>query len=185
MVQISCPFYLSSSITYSNVFPPLLNFHWYRKAESSRLCIEPQGSASQWTGYPTRKGHCTQHGARRCPYPQHTPQAPSAVPRTGDIQTALAAAAASRADTCAHVPAQGPILPPGPARALAPATAAGTGPQPWKLFPFATHKSAGRDLSHPSSSRGNRRNCCFLVPCKHQGGGTQDILPNISGLIFF
>lgn len=112
MVQISCPFYLSSSITYSNVFPPLLNFHWYRKAESSRLCIEPQGPALQWTGCPTRKGHRTQHGARRRPYPWHTPQPPSAVRRTGDIRTALAAAA-SRANTCAHVPAQGPILPPG------------------------------------------------------------------------
>lgn len=110
MVQISCPFYLSSSITYSNVFPPLLNFHWYRKAESSRLCIEPQGPAPQRTGYPTRKGHRTQHGARRCPSPQHTPQAPSAVRCAGCIRAALAAAA-SRANTCAHVPAQGPIFP--------------------------------------------------------------------------
>lgn len=139
MVQISCPFYLSSSITYSNVFPPLLNFHWYRKAESSRLCIEPQGPALQWTGYPT------QHGARRCPYPWHTARAPSAVQHTGGIWTALAATA-SRANTCAHTPAQGPILPPGLARALAPATAAETRPQPWEPFPFATHKSAGQDL---------------------------------------
>lgn len=88
--------------------------------------------------------------------------------------------------TCKHVCSRaspGVSPSPSPARALAPATAAGTGPQPWEPFPFATHKSAGHGLWHPSSSRSNRRNCCFLVPCEQQEGGTQDILPNISGLI--
>lgn len=51
MVQISCPFYLSSSITYSNVFPLPLNFHWYGKTESSGLCT---GSSTEMDGVSPR-----------------------------------------------------------------------------------------------------------------------------------
>lgn len=62
MVQISCPFYLSSSITYSNVFPPRLNFHCYRKAESTGPCVEPRGPAMDGV-FPrqlgARRGHHT------------------------------------------------------------------------------------------------------------------------------
>lgn len=69
----------------------------------------------------------------------------------------------------------------------APATAARSGLRPWKPFALAaTYNSAGEDLCHPSSSRGKRKNCCFLVPCEQQGmpAGRQDIFPNVSGLIF-
>ena len=67
------------------------------------------------------------------------------------------------------------------------ATPARSGLRPWKpLALAATYNSAGEDLCHPSSSRGKRKNCCFLVPCEQQGrpGGRQDIFPNVSGLIF-
>lgn len=70
---------------------------------------------------------------------------------------------------------------------LGPATATRSGLRPWEPFALAaTYNSAGEDLCHPSSSRGKRRNCWFLVPCEQQGRlkGTQDIFPNISGLIF-
>lgn len=187
MVQISCPFYLSSSITHSNVFPPLLNFHWYRKAESIRLCTEPQGPEPRWMGYSPLGGDIT----------------PSAVPRdvpTGNARHSLhqqckvlkASSQPSQqqphvqthALTCQPRTASCPRLgepPPAPARE------AGSGPRPREPFALAAfYNSAGEDLCRPSSYRGKKRNCCFLVPCEQQGrpGGTQDIFPNISGLIF-
>jgi len=70
---------------------------------------------------------------------------------------------------------------------LALAAAAGSGLQPWEPFALAaTYNSTGEDLCHPSSSRDKRRSRCFLIPCEQRGrpGGTQDIFPNISGLIF-
>lgn len=77
--------------------------------------------------------------------------------------------------------------PPDQRATLGPATAARSGLRPWEPFALAaTYNSAGEDLCHPSSLRGKRRNCCFLVPSEEQGRlkGTQDIFPSISGLIF-
>lgn len=169
MVQISCPFYLSSSITYSNVFPHCSTFTGTGKLKApspawSRRVLRHDG----W-GIPPLGGDITPGAVPRdlptCStchslHQQHEVLEVSSQPsqQWPHVQT--------HALTCQPRVASWPLVQRAPP---APTTADRSGLQPQELHALtATNSSTGEDLCHPNSSWGKRRNCCFLVPCERQ-----------------